>query len=137
MESNQDTLYNKLNIRRLGSTLIPKVVIPKNCLFPPTVAHTCWFKILKKFIFTYFITASSGNNDKRDQFTSDMTVLFTLYSLFSSHTKEPYTYFRIVMTSLLYNDNAFRFLLKSGKLFLPNRLKASLEIRRLKQKRFK
>ena len=31
--------------------------------------------------------------------------------------KEPFTYFRIVIASLLYYDYAFRFVSKSGKLF--------------------
>ena len=34
-ESNRDTLYHELNIRRLKLTLIPKVVMTKTCLICP------------------------------------------------------------------------------------------------------
>ena len=34
MEINQDTLYHKLNIRRLGLTLIPKLMMTKTFIYP-------------------------------------------------------------------------------------------------------
>ena len=41
LESNQETHYHRLNTRRLGLNLIPKVVMTKTFLFSPTVAHAC------------------------------------------------------------------------------------------------
>ena len=41
VESDQDTLYHKLNTRRLGLTLIPKVGMTKTYLFPPMVIQAC------------------------------------------------------------------------------------------------
>ena len=48
--------------------------------------------------------------------------------------KELVAYFRIMITSLLYYSNAFRFLSKPGKLFPTNDFKASHGIRKPKHK---
>ena len=65
VESNQDTLYHKLNTRRLGLTLIPKVVTMTNfSLRWPTRADLIYWK---NFFFSHFITciaSSSGNSGK-------------------------------------------------------------------------
>ena len=51
---------------------------------------------------------------KEEHFPCIMTVLLMLDSLFSSYMKKPFNYFRIVINSLLYYGNTFRFLSKSG-----------------------
>ena len=105
MESNQDTLYHKWYTRRLGLTLIPKEVISPS----RTTSH-----------FITCITSSSGKSDQTGRFSPR---LFLLYSLFSLYTKEPFTYFRIVLISQLL------FLIEVNY-FHQTDLKASLEVKR-------
>ena len=98
MESNQDKLYCMLNAKRLGLTFIANVVMVKTFLFPPNVAHACWFNLLKILFLDHFITCTTYSLAivaKQDHFPCDKSVLFMLYSLFSLYMKEPFTYFRI------------------------------------------
>ena len=92
-----------------------------------------WFNLLKiLFFLTILELLPLAIVAKQYHFPCYKLILFMLYSFFCLYMKEPFTYFRIVLTSLLYYGNAFCFWSKSGKLFPTNDLKASLEIRRIK-----